>query len=74
MMEATFGSDSFAQELCYGDVDLRWPIPVICRDVNYLHQAETRLMYPADIVPFLQDELFGLDWSQDRVEEALGKI
>ena len=54
--------------------DLRWPIPVICRDVNYSHQSETRLMYPDDIVPFLQDELYGLEWSHDRLEKALETI
>ena len=31
-------------------------------------------MYPADIVPFLQDELYGLNWSMQRLEETLEGI
>ena len=31
-------------------------------------------MYLADIIPFLQDELNGLDWSQRRLEEVLSEI
>ena len=52
----------------------RWPIPVICRDVNYLHQSETRLMHYDDIVPFLEDELYGLKWSRQHLEEVLEPI
>ena len=52
----------------------RWPLPVICRDTNYLHQAELRLMMPEDIVEFLHDELYGEDWSSDRLERALEDV
>ena len=52
----------------------RWPIPVICRDVNHFHQSETRLMHYEDIVPFLEDELYGLEWSRDHLETVLEGI
>ena len=52
----------------------RWPIPVICRDVNHFHQSETRLMHHDDIVPFLEDELYGLEWSREHLESVLEGI
>ena len=56
------------------EIQWRWPIPVICRDTNYWHQSATRLMAYEEIIPFLQDELYGLEWSQHRLEEKLNEI
>ena len=50
---------------------MRWPIPVICRDVDYYHRSETRLMLPDDLRDFLQDELYGEDWNEMEVEAML---
>ena len=47
---------------------------MICRDVNYHHQAETRLTCPDDIIPFLEDELYGLECSRAQLEKILNGI
>ena len=52
----------------------RWPIPVVCRDVTFLHQFETRFMHCGNLVPFLQDELYGLDCIPQQLEETLDAI
>ena len=52
----------------------RWPIRVVCRDVNYFHQCETRRMHNEDIAPFLEDELCGPEWSRQHLEAVLDEI
>ena len=53
---------------------LRWPLLVTCRDTNYWHQSDVRLMYPDTIVDFLRDELYGEQWSEHQLEEVLDCI
>ena len=49
---ASFGTQTAEQ------LEHRWAVPVIRRDVNFSHQSDVRLMYPEDIVEFLHDELY----------------
>ena len=51
--------------------DMRWPIPVVCRDVDYFHCSGTPLMDPDDVQEFLQDELYGQELGELDVEPML---
>ena len=64
------------QALADGHVppELRWPIPVVCRDVNDLHQRGTRLMHAEDIVDFVRHELHGEEWNEADLEQALQRL
>ena len=55
-------------------VELRWPIPVICRNINELHQRETRLIHADDILDFVEHELHGEEWTPADLEEALKNL
>ena len=54
--------------------ELWWPIPVVCRGVNHLHQTATKLLYPQDIPDFLEHELQGELWLTEELDSALQRL
>ena len=52
----------------------RWPLVVLCRDTNYLHQFATLMLHHTDIDGFLCDELYGVEWSRSKLEKILDEI
>ena len=54
--------------------ELWWPIPVVCRGVNYSHQTASKMMFPQDIPEFLEHELQGEVWHTEELDVALQRL